>query len=308
MPDREPKNGPNNEPTVEPVKKPIKFTRRQFLTGAALTAAALLVGCEPTPSPISPTEKPDSSPKPTGTPRPTTEPSPTREATPQPTPTETITQYPKVTLSEEYLKRGFGAIGGEEIVGPTPEPNNPYKFSNVDDLFRYSSEVFGKAITIEGIKGDPALILDVVAAMSLGSNVNYGVVGLGDVKDQNDKYLFEGLRDWKVWTGLMGRILGEPTYQLPKEQALPREFTVREGTKLSIIGQAGQDQVLVLLSEYFDRSTEEFTARKVPRGWYVVLPGTLPEDIEGLSLQRLLRGVGADFDAKAGLVSFKEGN
>jgi len=281
MPDREPKNGPNNEPTVEPVKKPIKFTRRQFLTGAALTAAALLVGCEPTPSPISPTEKPDSSPKPTGTPRPTTEPSPTREATPQPTPTETITQYPKVTLSEDYLKKGFGAIGGEEIVGPTPEPNNPYKFSHVDDLLNYASDVFDnrEEITFQGIAKDPSKILDIVAAMSLGSNVNYGVVGLSGVKDQNDRYLFKDL-DWKVWTGLMGRILGEPTYQLPKEQALPREFTVREGTKLSIIGQAGQDQVLVLLSEYFDRSTEEFTARKVPRGWYVVIPETLPKTSE----------------------------
>jgi len=234
---------------------------------------------EPT---FSPTETPIVTPipKPTNTliPKPT--------LTPEQTPTTEVVVFPQTQITAELLKQGFANVGGagetidlSKIATPNAKETQTLSWKTIEG---YASLAWDEEISLEDLAKDE--IKAVKALVSLGSQA--GVEGFyqpGEVLPQFKDLTFSRIA--------IERLPNNQDFFEVKLNASPQNLVIRKGTHLTVLGIIANESdrwAIVAFDESFDREKQGIQPREVPRQYLAVIPQDLPDEVEGLSLERLL--------------------
>lgn len=234
---------------------------------------------EPT---FSPTETPTVTPipKPTNTliPKPT--------FTPEQTPTAEVVVFPQTQITAELLKQGFANVGGAEetidlskITTPNAKEAQTLSWKTIEG---YASLAWDEKISLEDLAKDE--IKATKAVVSLGSQA--GVEGFyrpGEVLPQ--------FKDLTLLRLAIDKLPGSQDFYDAKLSSFPQNLIIRKGSHLTVLGLWADESgrwATVATDEGFDREKSGIQPRDIPRQYLAVIPQDLPDNIEGLSLQRLL--------------------
>ena len=234
---------------------------------------------EPT---FSPTETPTVTPipKPTNTliPKPT--------FTPEQTPTAEVVVFPQTQITAELLKQGFANVGGAEetidLSKITTQNAKEAQTLSWKTIEGYASLAWDEKISLEDLAKDE--IKAAKAVVSLGSQA--GVEGFyrpGEVLPQ--------FKDLTLLRLAIDKLPGSQDFYDAKLSSFPQNLIIRKGSHLTVLGLWADESgrwATVATDEGFDREKSGIQPRDIPRQYLAVIPQDLPDNIEGLSLQRLL--------------------